>query len=293
MQNKRTTIIGLILVAAGISLTVVGILVLARPDMFRAMARIRVDRVTEDIPGWNPEQPDDSYFIQTEFEVIQSELILGGVVEILDLNTVWGKRFAGGGKLKRSESLSLLRGRLECRPVRSAPLIDIRVVSEDAAEAAKIANTVAKTYNAFRCQQRQELKQRALKTLDEASTRAKEKVGVAKDKLERLQKELSVPMPEPADSILQSTYKPYAEARQELKEASETLSLLDRRIESMRPDPLLINDPQPHLIEMAKPASKPISPNRPLGEALTLGGMLAVGVGIFHIRRSRASASAN
>lgn len=293
MQNKRTTIIGLILVAVGLALTVVGIWVLTRPDMFRAMARIRYVRDTEDIPGLGTEQVYDPYFIQTELEVIQSELILGRVIEFLDLNTVWGKRFDYGGKLTTSETLSRLRARLEIRPVRSTLLIDIRAVSEDAAEAAKIANAVANTYLAFRSQRRQELVQQGSKALNEASTRAKEKLDVETDKLERLKKELNVPMPEPADSVLQSNYKPYAEAGRELKEASEVLKLVDEKIDSERHRPLIGGHRTSQFIEMAKPANKPISPNRPLGVALTLGGMLAVGFEILQIRRSPASASAN
>ena len=39
---------------------------------------------------------DFSYFIQTQFEIIQSEPVLGKVSEELDMNTVWGKRYANG-----------------------------------------------------------------------------------------------------------------------------------------------------------------------------------------------------
>jgi len=43
----------------------------------------------------------DPYFIQTEFELIQSEVILGKVIEELNLNVEWGKKYnAGNGRSK-------------------------------------------------------------------------------------------------------------------------------------------------------------------------------------------------
>src|SRR5262245_17100318 len=38
----------------------------------------------------------DPYFIATEFEVIQSELILGKVIKLLNLNVEWGKTYFNG-----------------------------------------------------------------------------------------------------------------------------------------------------------------------------------------------------
>src|ERR1041385_5311639 len=57
------------------------------PESFASTARIRVQRDHTDIsgPGENQMQLGyDPYFIQTEFEVIQSELVLTNVVNALD-----------------------------------------------------------------------------------------------------------------------------------------------------------------------------------------------------------------
>ena len=64
-------------------------------------------------------RPYDPYFIQTEFEVIQSELILGKVIESLNLNVEWGKKFRGGVPLKTTETMEILKKRMELRPVRN------------------------------------------------------------------------------------------------------------------------------------------------------------------------------
>src|ERR1700745_178423 len=55
------------------------------PESFSSTARIKVERDTSDIPGMldpnSGTRAYDPYFIQTEFEVLQSELILGKVVD--------------------------------------------------------------------------------------------------------------------------------------------------------------------------------------------------------------------
>src|ERR1019366_8911863 len=69
------------------------------PESFSSTARIKIERDQSDINGFTERggvQNYDPYFIQTEFELIQSELILGKVIDDLDLNNVWGKKYASG-----------------------------------------------------------------------------------------------------------------------------------------------------------------------------------------------------
>jgi hypothetical protein len=88
----------------------------------------------------------DPRFIQTECEVIQSEAVLGQAIEDLDLNKEWGKQFANGDRLKTAETMALLRGRMDLRPVPNTSIIDIRIYDERAAGAAKVANAIAAAY---------------------------------------------------------------------------------------------------------------------------------------------------
>src|SRR6266542_85896 len=81
------------------------------PESFASTARIRIDRDVTDIEGMAGNRMNlgyDPFFIQTEFEAIQSELILGKVVDLLDLNTVWGIKMAGGAKFKTTDTIALL-----------------------------------------------------------------------------------------------------------------------------------------------------------------------------------------
>jgi serine/threonine protein kinase/capsular polysaccharide biosynthesis protein len=123
-------------------------------DVFTATARVKVDRlVVPDATSPAPAQVHDPYFIQTEFQIIQSELVLDRVIEKLDLNVHWGERYASGEKLTSARTLELLKQRLQLLPVRNTMLIGIRVSSELPSEAAELANAVADSYAEFRKQQ--------------------------------------------------------------------------------------------------------------------------------------------
>jgi capsular polysaccharide biosynthesis protein len=97
-------------------------------------------------PGWTVNDRAG----QLESESIQSDAVLGKVIDDLDLNQAWGKKYAGGTLLKTSKSVALLKARLDIRPVRTTDLIEIRAFSDDASEAAKLANAIAQSYRAYR-----------------------------------------------------------------------------------------------------------------------------------------------
>ena len=166
------------------------------PESYASAARIKVERDSTDVSGIGDRgglmSGYDPYFIQTEFEVIQSEVILGKVIELLDLNTLWGRKYAGGEKLKTDETRAILKGRLDLRPVRSTSLIEIRVFSEDKDEAANIANAIAKAYRNHRLDQRRELTLGGIKTLEDRFTEQENKVKTIQDDLERFRKELKI-----------------------------------------------------------------------------------------------------
>jgi hypothetical protein len=111
------------------------------PESFVSKARI-------DLRGGQQEglQPAS---IKTQCEVMQSELVLGKVIEDLDLNRQWGKKYASGERLKTSESLGLLQARLDVRPVPATSIIEIASYSESPVEAAKIANAIAEAYREY------------------------------------------------------------------------------------------------------------------------------------------------
>jgi len=62
---------------------------------YSSTARIEINPDGTDIPSMTGIQASagyDPYFIQTEFEKMQGEKVLGRVIDALDLNNVWGKK---------------------------------------------------------------------------------------------------------------------------------------------------------------------------------------------------------
>ena len=123
------------------------------PEQYASTARIKVERNVTDA---TPVLPTgcafgiyDPYFVQTQFELIQSEAVLGGVAKKLNLSKSWGTTSTGGTGLNEADTIKLLRQRLELRPVRNTSLIEVRVYSKEPKEASDIANALAETYREF------------------------------------------------------------------------------------------------------------------------------------------------
>jgi capsular polysaccharide biosynthesis protein len=123
--------------------------------IYASTARIKIDRIMSNTPGrkGSEEMSDTEYarLIQTELEVIRSELILRKVIETLDLNAVWGRKIGLGSdnKLKTYETMIMLKRQTDIRPVPETSLVQIRVLSDRPEEAARIANTIAQVYSEF------------------------------------------------------------------------------------------------------------------------------------------------
>ena len=186
---------GLALLGVGLLIIVLGVRLALSPTLYQATARIRVNHDQAQFTGPADQRGSaiyDPYFLQTEFEVLQSELVLGKVIEALDLNKEWGTKYAGGDRLKTGEVLGLLRSRLEFRVVRSTTLIEIRVSSEKPDEAAKIANAIADSYRALRQEQYMALSKQGTKTLEERFAEQEEKVKKAQQQVDAMRVNLNI-----------------------------------------------------------------------------------------------------
>jgi uncharacterized protein involved in exopolysaccharide biosynthesis len=89
-------------------------------------------------PAENAGVAFDPYWLQTQFEVLQSKAILYRVITNLNLNKKWEKRLP--------IRYRVLKNQLEVRQWRSTSLIEIRFSSADRHEAAAVANEIARVY---------------------------------------------------------------------------------------------------------------------------------------------------
>jgi succinoglycan biosynthesis transport protein ExoP len=169
IRIRKTVILAVFLLVV-LTATVVTLIL---PEQFSSMTRIEVERDVTDVQGLTGGQVAanasyDPYFIQTEFEIIQSQVILDEVIQRLDLNRTWGEKFhvAGGGMLKTTETRAALRGMIHLQPTRNTALIEISVYDDNPDEAAQIANTVADVYKAHRENERKELTKNGIDTYE-------------------------------------------------------------------------------------------------------------------------------
>jgi capsular exopolysaccharide synthesis family protein len=150
IRIRKTVIISVFLLIA-ITATVVTFIL---PESYSSTARIEINSDILDIPGMNgmqsPYAPYDPYLIQTEFEIMQSEKVLGRVIGALDLNDKWGNKYNGNVPLKTEDTMQLLKQRMSLSPERNTKLVDITVYSEDKDDAARLANGIALAYRDYR-----------------------------------------------------------------------------------------------------------------------------------------------
>ena len=241
------------------------------PESFSSTARIKIEHDHSDIPGMAERGAPggyDPYYIQTELEVIQSELVLGKVIDNLDLNKEWGKKYANGERLKTPETLALLKSRMDLRPVRNTSLVEIRVFSEKADDAAKIANAVAEAYKAHRHEQRTQLSKGGIRALEEAYAENNVKIHHIRAEMAELAREQNT----------QDTSR-LDEARGRLNDLQRFGQALFTKLAAEKTNASLPITSMVQIVDKAYPGIRPVRPNTPLNIAvgIILGGF----VGLF------------
>jgi polysaccharide biosynthesis transport protein len=191
IRIRKTVILAVFLLV--VVTTVVVTLIL--PRAYCSIARIKVSKDRAVISPIFDSQTDlgyDPYFIQTEFEVIKSQVVLDRVIENLHLNTEWGKRFGGGETLKTSETRTLLEHYLDLRPARNTSIIEIRFYSEDKDEAARVANEVASVYQDYRVALRNNQTLQGIKALQQEYDARMDKIRKAQEEVDQLRIKLGI-----------------------------------------------------------------------------------------------------
>lgn len=165
------------------------------PESYASTARIKVERDRSDITelqsGGGQSLGYDPFFIQTEFEVIQSETILDPVINRLSLATKWAKTF-GGRTLKTVEARRILKGKLRLTPVRNTSLIDVTVYDPSPEDARDIANAIAEEYQRHRVDERRKLTRGGIEALETRFEDQEGKIREARELVDRLRKELNI-----------------------------------------------------------------------------------------------------
>src|SRR3954463_229545 len=166
IRIRKTVILAVFLLVA-ITTTLVTFIL---PESFASTVRMKVEKDASDIGGGLKDNFGggagfDPYWVQDQFETIQSKLILYQVITNMHLNKKWAEKYKEGDDFKTEQTYGILKSKVDVRQSRGTSLIEIRVLSEDKTEAAEIANEIAEVYRQSRLNSRKENSQHGIETL--------------------------------------------------------------------------------------------------------------------------------
>lgn len=165
------------------------------PKEYRATAKIRVEKPESEVKLFqNQSSPYyDPYFIQDQFEIIQSEKILYRVIENLRLNEAVGRVLNDGQPLPTAVTYQqLVRGMLQVESRRSTSLIEINVFARYPRLAADIANEIARVYAVDRVDLATSEQREGLAKLRGELEKQEQVVTEQRDRVEKLRKDLEI-----------------------------------------------------------------------------------------------------
>ena len=166
----RKTVILTVFLLVALTTTVVTFLL---PESYSSMAKISIEPDMPDVDpkdrGYMIRPTPDPFFIQTEFQRIQSKPVLYKVIEELDLQKQWGLKFNKRPDLPitREQAYQILKANIEVSQSHNTTLVEIHAYSDNKDEAATIANKVAEVYKKVRGQVHSELVEGGIKALRE------------------------------------------------------------------------------------------------------------------------------
>jgi capsular exopolysaccharide synthesis family protein len=215
------------------------------PEYYASTVRISVDKDNPDVPGILPEargaQAYDPYFLQTEFEKIQSTMVLNRVITNLGLNKTWATKFKAEGDLSTEVCYGLLKRNLDVHQSRNTSLIEIKALSEDKNEAANIANEIAKVYKETRVEVKRSLSRGGIDVLKSEYMKQDQLVTNKQAQVDKIKDELKISDVEAAGygsfNVLEpETLRKFETLRVEAQAEYEAINTMYMQLTNMSPD---------------------------------------------------------
>ena len=153
-MNKSLLIGGIALLGLSAILLTGGLILFILPPTFESAAKLLIKLEISGAGssaqhGSGEASVSDGTWVQTEVEKLQSKMVLYPVITNLDLSRKWGEKFKEG-ELQAETAYAMLRGQVQVRSIRGVNVFEIRVQSDDPAEASAIANGIAESYRSQR-----------------------------------------------------------------------------------------------------------------------------------------------
>jgi polysaccharide biosynthesis transport protein len=198
IRIRKTVILAVFLLVA-ITVTLVTFVL---PPKYASTVKISIDKDATDVSGIGEIRAVggyDPYWMQTEYEKIQSKTVLYPVLTELSLAKKWGEKFKEG-ELPLNYAYLHLKRNLTVNQSRNTSLIEITAESDDYDEAALIANKVAEAYKNFRMGIWEDRATNGLKILLSELELQNKKIAAAQAKLDELRKDLGISDVDPGAS---------------------------------------------------------------------------------------------
>ncbi len=190
IRIRKTVILAVFLLVV---LTTTVVTLLLKPT-YASTVRIAIEKDSSDIApllGIQSSMQYDPYFIQTEFEKIQSKKVLHKVINVLGLNKTWAERY-NTDVLTTNETYMYLQRLIEVNQFRNTSIIEITAYSESRDEAADIANAIAEQYQEVRVENQSLMSQKGIKALEEQFEEQNNKVKSVQKEVDDLREEYGI-----------------------------------------------------------------------------------------------------
>ncbi|MEC9331453.1 MAG: polysaccharide biosynthesis tyrosine autokinase [Verrucomicrobiota bacterium] len=165
------------------------------PKTYMSLSRIAVEKDSSDIApimGVQATQSSfDPYFISTEFEKIQSQVVLSNVVVSLNLQEAW-KDDNGGKPLDRVRARKRLEKIIDVSQYRNTSIIELRAYDGDEILAKLIAQALAEEYKKYRSSLQSRRVQAGINKLKERMEKTNNEISVMQAKVDALRVKLGI-----------------------------------------------------------------------------------------------------
>ncbi|HTI68896.1 MAG TPA: polysaccharide biosynthesis tyrosine autokinase [Candidatus Limnocylindria bacterium] len=167
------------------------------PVAYSSTARMRVAKDTPDIALMMSANVGpatyDPYYLQTEFEVLKSRKILDEVIKNLNLADLFQRQLKETSPISATDCYDLLSDQLDIKQFRNTEIIEVTAFNQESVKAAAIATEVAKVYQSYREDLRNDRTKSGLNSLTNKLTQWEAKVAEAQKELDRIRIEFQIP----------------------------------------------------------------------------------------------------
>ena len=189
----RFVTILLVFLLTAVTTTVVTFLL---PKTYMSLSRISIEKDTSDIAPLLGMQSGpsafDPYFIQTEFEKIQSQKVLDKVVSKCNLAEEWGDLYGDKKSLTDIEARKILEKAIDIRQFRNTSIIELRAYDRKPVRAQRIAQALADEYQNHRKDLQTQRVKKGIKVLEDKMDAINEKIGVMQKNVDMLRTKLNI-----------------------------------------------------------------------------------------------------